>query len=41
MATRSSYGLVIGLVAHRLEPVCFLWGFVALLLLDPRGENFG
>lgn len=35
------YGLVIGLVARRLEPVFFLRGFVALLLLHPRGENFG
>ena len=35
------YGLVIGLIAHRLEPVFFVWGFVALLLLHPRAENFG
>ena len=35
------YGLVIGIIAHRLEPVFFVWGFVALLLLHPRAENFG
>jgi hypothetical protein len=35
------YGLVIGVVAHRLEPVFFVWGLVALLLLHPRAENFG
>jgi len=35
------YGLVIGVIAHRLEPVFFVWGLVALLLLRPRAENFG
>ena len=35
------YGLVIGLIAHRLEPVFFVWTLVALLLLHPRAENFG
>ena len=35
------YGLVIGVMAHRLEPVFFVWGLVALLLLHPRAENFG
>src|SRR5437867_12657191 len=35
------YGLVIGVIAHRLEPVFFVWGLVALLLLHPRAENFG
>ena len=35
------YGLVIGVMAHRLEPVFFVWGLVALLLLRPRAENFG
>ena len=27
--------------ARRVEPVFFLWGLVALLLLRPRAENFG
>ena len=35
------YGLVIGLIAHRLEPVFFVWSLVALLLLYPRAESFG
>ena len=35
------YGLVIGVIAHRLEPVFLVWGLVALLLLRPRAENFG
>src|SRR5213080_246807 len=34
------YGLVIGLIARRVEPVFFVWGLVALLLLHPRAENF-
>src|SRR5206468_3339463 len=35
------YGLVIGLVARSVEPVFFVWGLIALLLLRPRAENFG
>ncbi len=35
------YGLVIGLIARRVEPVFFVWSLVALLLLHPRAENFG
>ena len=35
------YGLVIGLIARSVEPVFFVWGLVALLLLRPRAENFG
>jgi len=35
------YGLVIGLIARRVEPVFFLWGLVALLLVRPRSEKFG
>src|SRR3989475_11708019 len=35
------YGLVIGLIARRLEPGFFVWSLVALLLLHPRAENFG
>ena len=34
------YGLVIGFVAHRLEPLFFVWGLVALLLLHPRSASF-
>ena len=34
------YGLVIGLVARRLEPLFFVWGLVALLLLRPRSASF-
>ena len=34
------YGLVIGLIARSVEPVFFVWGLVALLLLRPRAENF-
>src|SRR5213083_3770727 len=34
------YGLVIGIIAHRLEPLFFVWGLVALLLLHPRSASF-
>ena len=34
------YGLVIGFVARRLEPLFFVWGLVALLLLHPRSASF-
>jgi Na+-driven multidrug efflux pump len=33
------YGLVLGLVARRVEPLFFVWGFVMLVLLRPRAER--
>ena len=33
------YGLVLGLVARRVEPLFFVWGFVMLVPLRPRAER--
>lgn len=33
------YGLVLGLVARRVESLFFVWGFVMLVLLRPRAER--